>query len=281
MKTINVQELIESKKFVKPGSLIDFKSPQQIIEPLLAGDPSGILFCSVDGEVVNKNEDGTENISYGRAMLSKRYTFSEGINYEVGFIYVLDTVKPMLKAFCGPRVSVCSNLCIFNATDTVQVELNNGASAYESFQAFSKSVNQRIEAAEKIIQTMKSIFMDVNTVKNISGHLLWNSEKTNVGTNTIINGIRLMQDKNSRYFVGERKDFSLWELYNAFTEYLSKKSFVDESNNSNGIYRLVNEALEAAKAESKTIENTIPELPSASATPQAEDNSTRKNKSKK
>lgn len=61
--------------------------------------------------------EGTEDIIYNRlnieAILPNEYAY-EGHKQVVGFVYALDTRKPIVKEYTGAIRSACLNLCVFN-----------------------------------------------------------------------------------------------------------------------------------------------------------------------
>lgn len=75
--------------------------------------PADQISLTKDGEV------NFEDIIYNRvnieAVLPNEYAY-EGHKQVVGFVYALDTRKPVVKQYVGALRSACLNLCVFNPT---------------------------------------------------------------------------------------------------------------------------------------------------------------------
>ena len=59
------------------------------------GEFADLNFCGSE-EIINKNEDGTENKSFGRFNMIKTYQIDNEISYQIGLLYAFDLNKPII-----------------------------------------------------------------------------------------------------------------------------------------------------------------------------------------
>jgi len=70
-KNLSIDEVLSSKVYVNEYNNITFGSPKDYITPFLDITGEDNLVIVGSDRVVNKNEDGTENISYARVRIEK------------------------------------------------------------------------------------------------------------------------------------------------------------------------------------------------------------------
>jgi len=134
---VSLDQVLNSKVYVKEDSLISFGSPRQYIEPFvekLQGITNNFR-VSVSDRVANKEESGSINEAYGRVLIEAKLP-NEFCAYDhdsvIGMVYVLDTQKPTMRVYSGENAWACTNLSIFGARYIHQVELLQGnSSIYE------------------------------------------------------------------------------------------------------------------------------------------------------
>ena len=160
---ITLNELTESKIFVKEDSAISFKKPLEYLEPFLEKTArfNPDYKVTIQNKVTNREDSGIDNTAYGRfmveALLPKDYdSIQADAQSTIGFIVALDTAKPIMKAFSGKNVYACTNLTIFNADNVfAQDMLGNTKSAYEKIGQFSEKMAEELEQFEKMVEALK------------------------------------------------------------------------------------------------------------------------------
>jgi len=225
------EQILNSKAVVKTfgnnGSR-DFPSPAEYLAGLTNVSPDAFeqhLECS--HIEISKNEDETENIVFKRFNLHYTFNIDEELQYNLGLVVALDKAKPIAKIYSGVQVKACLNMCIFNADQKFRFDLDSDGNSYKTF--FREEFIKCYEKAEKgklIIAELKKIHLPHEKVLILNAAILEKvfSENLVMGSNPIIQGIKLQADKESKYFA--KDGLSAWLYYNSLTEYLDKKIHV-------------------------------------------------------
>lgn len=237
---LSVEEVMGTKTFVKENSAVNFLKPDEYIQPFLdnlaEGDFKGEIKVKTSEEIVNANEDHTKNISYARVnveaiALDSIKLDDNGHEYElksiVGMVYALDIGKPLIKVYTGAEVSACTNLMIFNPDFVYQQDLTgNFKSVFDKVETYVKTHKIRFDEIIDIINKMKSNLYRPLELNETLGYLLRNVHKTKVGINPIIKASRMLDDKESIYYVGEGSNYkcSQYNLFNAITHSISNSN---------------------------------------------------------
>lgn len=238
-------EILESKIFSNEKNF-NFLSPRQFFEPLICGETS--IFLASD-EVKNINEDMSENISYKKIMLRNEWKVDDDLTYSINISYSLGIGKPIYKLFSGFNVRVCSNGVIFRADQIKTYFLDflrdseklNHEKLIEDFNNLNKMKSENMERDMETIEKLKSIYLPYSSVKNLNGVLLHETIKNKLlhGSQCILSGIQLIEDKSSKFYIDDTKEISLWNYYNCLTTQINKMELL---NDRNGIVKsIVNE----------------------------------------
>lgn len=235
------KNVLQSKSFKRGG--VTYDSPSALLQPVLNSFynfPSLELTLTGENENTNVNADGSENTSFGRLNLVSKFEIDDNVFYEVGLLAALDLGTPVIKIYRGAKVRACLNLCIFSSEDTVSFKLADGIN-HELVGAYLASVVAKIQEAKDIIQGLKGVLIAPELLPQIIGGIVLDSSKKEAtnGTNSVLNGIRLLLDSKSKYY-HLQNGFNAWDLFNAFTEYFAPKcSVFDIPEKTRDMYKIL------------------------------------------
>lgn len=222
--TLELDNILASKRYVNEGSKIQFMHPGDIINPFLDTlnfDPAAdVLEVKTSGEVVNENEDGSKNIAYPRFLLSvnKGHSFSDYDN-TFGVIVAMNLGQPIMKVYSGQEAKACTNLCIWNASDVFQQSLNSDINfSIQTVKQFFERKEEQIEEYRQVHQHLVDTYWNRNQLFSKLGELLVRSHKSKLGTGPIVGASRHLQDVKSRYYAMDKEETSLYNVYNAITQ---------------------------------------------------------------
>lgn len=260
---VDLNQVLESKIYVKENSALRFLSPKDYLQPFLnVIEESGIqnnseLICKVQNPVVNENEDGTKNISYPRVALDLkvRYPELEEFNqlYEsqVGLIYALD-IKPVIKIYRGIEVKSCTNLCVWGSSDIQLYDLTtNFTDVYKKIGEYVQSFLQRIKQYITNIHIMQDHSLSYQTLHTAMGHFLrlvgGGSAYSKIGTTTVVQASQMLFDPRSKYYIDNNNEMAcdVWQVYGAFTQSLTdqKITLTDRPTKSAIVGKMLSEVL--------------------------------------
>lgn len=235
---MTVKDVLESKIYVNESNNITFGSPKDYLMPFVDTVGEDNLIVIGSDKVVNKNEDGTENVSYARVRIEKRYDASKlddigDFNPVVGLIYALDISKPVIKVYAGLNAVACNNLNVFNAEHLFQVDLlSNYKLAYNYAKEYKSGIEELIESYFRRISDMKNRMLTVEEYQDIVGMVLRRGVRDNsIGTTPIVKAVKLLEDKQSNYYFHREGNNNLWNIYNASTDYISSSPEYKEAPN--------------------------------------------------
>ena len=246
IKDLMIDEVLESKIYVKDGSAVNFKSPKDYLGDFVtearSNDP--IWRVKVADPVVNEETSGARNIAYPRVMAEADLgELIPNFRAVVGLIYALDLQKPVIKCYSGFNVSSCINLSIFNADNVFQQELLGDyekviSTARNYFQEKEKDV---IDFKEKF-NKLQTSFLTEPQLNELLGRMLRESHKTRLGTTPILGAAKLLDDNASSYYVKPNGKFTCnrFNVYNAVTQILTNSNdIVDRPNKTIQLAKLI------------------------------------------
>ena len=226
---IQVEELLNSKIFVKENSAVNFKSPKSYLTPFLdiVGPHATDIRAEIDSPVINAEESGKQNIAYPRvnveATIGDQMT---GFYSVMGFIFALNTSTPVMKVYSGQSVRACLNLTIFNAEDIFEQNLlGNSNEIYNRAQVFFQKKNQQIEEYGKIYKDLTQKMLTPQGLNDLMGKLLLKGTQSRLGTSPVVGAAKLLLDAKTTYYTHPGDDFrcSEWNVYNAVTQNITDK----------------------------------------------------------
>lgn len=238
---LTLQEVLDSKIYVKDTSGLVFRTPNEYISPFIdvvSKITTDFKVTVVDGSI-NQNEEGDFNRAYSRVLVEAKlpaaYSYEgetdrDSLDSKIGFIYALDLQKPVVKVFTGKDVRACTNLTIFNADHLYSQELTgNVAGLYKKAQGYIDTFNSDLE---EFLQTMQILTSKTYTGKDLdelNGRMIRQTLKTpKLGTTPILQGIKELYEPKSIYALKD-KTTTGWNYYNAITEQLKKADITDKA----------------------------------------------------
>jgi len=226
MSQIKLEELLNSKVYVKENSSVRFTSAKQYVEPFLEalGQDVKDVRVSVSSPVMNAEESGKMNIAYPRVNVETTIGGGlEGFTSVVGMIFALNTQIPIAKVYTGQSVSVCMNLCIFNSDDLFEKNLlGDFNELYLRTATFKANKMKQIEEYGKVYKDMTENMLTPMELNTLMGDLLLKGTTSKLGSSPIVGAAKLLKDNKTTYYVNEGPDFSCnkWNVLNAVTQVL-------------------------------------------------------------
>lgn len=233
---ISVDELRQSKVFVKEGSGISFPSSKEFADRFtdIFSDSEDIV-VQAQSPVVNAELEGKLNIAYPRVMIEASYKPAlPGFTPMFGMVYSLETAKPVIKVYSGYNVRACMNLHIFNAEKVFeQPILGNIRDIYPKLQEFKIQKEKEAEEFKRIYDDLRTHMYTEGELNETLGRILRSAGKSKIGTNAVMEATKLLDDPSSNYYVNKGDNFacSAYNLYNAVTYYISNKGEFTEKPN--------------------------------------------------
>jgi len=260
--TTNIQEILTSQRIVKGANQdIQFPAPDELLNPILEIFSKFIEPNEITGFATHPESIGTKDdeilTAYGRAGVIQKIVIDEKLTYNVGYLYALDLGKPVLKIFSGINVNICSNMCIFNATNFDKYELMSvgKSGAIEKIKNFMERRNEDCQKALQIVNVLKNLQFNEEETQKLLGDFLISFQvvKNYAGVNCITNAAKLLKTKGGIYYY--EGVTSGWNIYNAITHYFGEKShiidhpekvffvyekFIEHCKNNNQIFKIEN-----------------------------------------
>ena len=227
MKNVKLEDLRESKVYVKDNSAVNFKSPAHYIDPFvdILGESVLDYRVEVTNPVINAEESGKLNVAYPRVNVEARIgNQMTGFHSVIGMIYALNTQIPIAKVYTGQSVSACLNLTIFNADEIFEQNLlGNSQELYNRVQTFKQNKEKQIEEYSKVYKDLTESHLTPQGLNDLVGKLLMKGARTKLGTSPIVGAAKLLTDQKTTYYVDEGEDFKCteWNVFNAVTQSLT------------------------------------------------------------
>lgn len=245
-------EQLNNSHSLKRGQTI-FQPAREIVNPFIAQLEPITKEWIIKGRTptsqsldVNVDEYGIENVtnkyeSYERlnieAVLKDEYqiNFQGNDRYEkvIGFIYALDVQNPIAKVYTGYKRSACLNLTIFGSGNITKRHFNDAdyETVYKVVPEYLERISQEKEAYTDILQDMVVHRLSQqelnNTLGVLSRRIVSNTYSGLV--NNFVNMLRLIQSPDNvkgieNIYYNSNKDYSKFDIYNALTASVSRKS---------------------------------------------------------
>lgn len=237
IKDLRIEEVLNSKVYVKPGSAISFGSPKKYLEPFVEyAEAKAVSFrVKVADPIINAEEEGAMNIAYPRVMVEANLgSLIEGFDAIVGMVYALDLQKPVIKAYSGFNVQSCVNLTIFNSDRLVQQELlADSNKVYTAVESFVEQKEEEVKTFNETLSNLRLANLTENTFNELMGKLLREGSRTKLGTNPILHAVKLLDDNASQYYIRQENKFSCtkFNVYNAVTQALTNSNDITDRAN--------------------------------------------------
>ncbi len=257
---LSLKQVEDSKVYVSVNENIKFKHPMDYIAPFMEElEPLNVewSFTAEKGsENKNKEEDTETNIAYSRmsvkARLPQQYDMFANdpifnkIYGEIGFVYSLEGGKPEMKVYRGNRVQVCTNMCIWGATNVLQLAMTDPKSSvnhiYDKTKRFVEEVSEEVNKAKRIIDKLSNEIYGEQIVNQKFGELIrLGIANPKLGINPVTGAIQAMLDPTSKYALETDKTITGWKFYNAVTEQIKKASILDEVTKTILLERMFND----------------------------------------
>jgi len=238
---LTLQEVLESKIYVKDTSGMVFKSPSDYISPFIdtvSKLTTDFQVTAVDGSI-NQNDEGDYNRAFSRVLVEAKlpadFTYQgetdrDTLDSKIGFIYALDLQKPVVKVFAGKDVRACTNLTIFNADHLYSQELTgNVAGVYKKAQGYIDSFQADLEEFLSTMNILTSKSYSGRDLDELNGKMIRQALRTpKLGTTPILQGIKELYEPKSVYSLKDKATTG-WNYYNAITEQLKKADITDRA----------------------------------------------------
>jgi hypothetical protein len=252
---ITTEELLKGKATQIKGK--EYLSTEAYVEPFLermskyTNDFRVQVKLPDQITLTKEGEINMEDVTYNRvnveAILPSEYEF-EGHQQVVGFVYALDTRKPIVKQYVGAIRSACLNLCVFNPDALSIQEINPESAINYSFLGhcltMTDCINATLSKLSKQEFSKKECYTQVGTwVDNCLGSL--NSFSSLGGKVKLSETLPVEVYKN--LFYNEKSDYytedsivSGFDIYNCFTDLICNSKRADIVNRFEKTYLVKN-----------------------------------------
>lgn len=177
--------------------------------------------------LTKEGEINFDDIVYNRvnieAILPEDYSF-DGYKRVIGFVYALDSRKPVVKQYVGGIRSACLNLCVFNPEALSIQELEPLSSINYSFTnsclTITDTVVSKLRKLEQIEYTREACYEQLGLWidRCISNKFISNFGTVKLAESTPIDAYKnLFYNDKSEYFTKENSVNGL-QIYNSFTD---------------------------------------------------------------
>jgi hypothetical protein len=241
---MELNDVLESKIYVKERSGAGFLSPKEYLEPFIekVGDAALDFTVRTTEPVVNKDpETGEENIAYPRVLIEAKIGRNiEGFDSVIGLVYALDMQQPVMKVYTGENVRACTNLTIFNAQYLFsQSLLGNYQEIYNKAQFYMENKQKEVQEFQHQLEMLNGTILNQTQISEWLGYLLRKSNSSKIGSGPIIGAAKSIGDNKSRYFVAPDGRCNLFHLYNAVTQGITdSKEILDKAQKTISLSRL-------------------------------------------
>jgi len=228
-----IDELYNTKIYVKENSTVSFAHPEKYVEPFIQriGVPRDRFSVKVADPVTNQNDDGSTNIAYPRVVVEADLQHEvSGHQSIIGMLYALDLSKPYISVYNGKIASACTNLHIFNADHLHRVELLGGInSVYDYAEKYFNNFEAESAEFERTIQELTERYFEHEEYIKMLGKSLQYAIKTKkLGTSAVIFAANQLEDSKSKYSLDDNGGTTAWNLFGAMTQYVTDKVSIIE-----------------------------------------------------
>lgn len=240
MINLTLDEVLDSKTYVKENSMVKFEPPSEYISPFVdevSRLTDNFRVQAIQGSV-NQEKTGEKNIAYSRvlieALMPSKYDITgqndkESAQSVVGMVYALDVQKPVVKVYSGKNVYACTNLCIFNADNLYRQELTGGRTVYKKAKEYTDTMEADVQEFIEICEKLKNNHYAGDELNKKIGELLKDSFRYKMSS-YVTRGVQLMLDSKTMYAL-DNGSTSEWNFYNAITEIIkSDKNISDRAD---------------------------------------------------
>lgn len=242
--TPEIRDLYESKTWVS-NSRIQYDPPHGIIGPFIdfiepLVDTVGVeLVSSYSHEVVNKNDDGSRNVSYGRVKIEARIGNSHLVQFDreqntfqevAGLIYAFDLGTPEIIVYHGSRAQSCLNLMVFNSEDTRSFNYAKDGTdgAFSTLDGYMKDFGFKVEQQRELIERLMNTHWPLPLLEqNIGKMLIHVINNGSFGSAAVNAAVKSLFDPSSKYAVHSSGGTSAWNVLQALTQYVTDKSYLN------------------------------------------------------
>lgn len=224
-------EFIESKQFVKPGSVLNFPYPEEVFDRFMdvVGGFDPIIHTELSHKEVNRNQDGSDNISYARGILEARLPNLQrnGRTPMVHLVFNYNNQVPQQLICFGDRQVVCDNLFVWNAEQVARYVLTDSTEGMwaqlekwveDAEEAFDRNLRKAQQFDDLIIGEQR-LYESIGRAIHLSM-----GNKYRVGTSDINGAIDLMlNQRSSRYGLTSPIETTASNFLNALTDVISQE----------------------------------------------------------
>lgn len=228
---LTLQELYKGKATRIKNN--EYFSTEAYVEPFLervSKFTDNFIIQARPADQISLNRDGNvdfEDIIYNRinieAVLPDEYAF-EGHKQVLGFVYALDTRKPVAKMYTGAIRSACLNLCVFNPSALSVQQLEPERALDYTFlkhcMSMTEDIGVKLQKLSSLEYSREDCFTQLG--KWVDGCII-NKFCTEFGTVKLAESTPIEAYKN--LFYNDKSDYYTkddivtgFDIYNAFTD---------------------------------------------------------------
>lgn len=242
--TPGIRDLYESKTWVS-NSRIQYDAPHGIVGPFIdfikpLVETVGVeLVSGFSHEVINKNDDNTRNVSYGRVKIEARIGESQSIRFDreqntfqevVGLIYAFDLATPEILVYHGSRAQSCLNLMVFNADDTrtFNYAKDGTDTAFAYLEGYMRDFGFKVEQQREFIERLMNTYWTPPVLeRNIGRMLIHVTGNGSFGSAAVNSAVKSMFEPSSKYAVAADGGTTAWNVLQALTQYVTDKAYLN------------------------------------------------------
>lgn len=238
---VTLDELANSKIYVKSGSGVAFRPPMEYLSPVydVAREIQDVTFDinALEGAINQNTENEELNIAYPRVSFIANFNnmavnrnsntpFDEFIP-QMGALFSLDSANPFMRLFWGYQIKTCLNTSVWGSKEIVEIKITSGINILqEKAVEFLSNASQKVEVAKRNIEILKNKTYTKKEYNEKVGELLRRSLKMpKLGYTSITDAVKEIDNPKSIYYA--KDECTAWNLYNATTEAIKKSSFID------------------------------------------------------
>jgi hypothetical protein len=201
---MTVQELFDTKAYVKQG--ITYQTPKQLLDPFISkmSKYTDKFIVKTSEKVTNANEDESINEAFGRVLIQTDFSGNDmdGMYKNVGVVYSVDSLKPIIKVYTGTIVSACTNMTVFNADHVFSGDLGAGTGRpLDYLDEYLTGMEKTLDAYRATKAHLLGDIYSKERVHDFLGGLLEFSIKNKaLGTTAVMSAAKSLYDNSSKYY---------------------------------------------------------------------------------